>query len=85
MADATVEDVRTAFEESTPVGGEVLEVERNRSQYRVFLDPDGVSLEAVETTLFEAFGEEAVFGVNLTDEMWGDDDLQVRVVSFRLR
>jgi hypothetical protein len=90
MSEVTDEDVREAFETAdgptTDADGfEVMNVERNRSQYRVFLDPEGATRNGVEGVLEDAFGEDAVFGVSVSDEMWGDDDVPVRVVSFRLR
>lgn len=90
MSSITEADVREAFEDVPQSDAdegafEVLNVERNRSQYRVFLDPDGVSRERVTNTLTDAFGEDAVFGVGLDDEMWGDDDRHVTVASFRVR
>jgi len=84
MSEVTDEDVREAFETADD-GFEVMNVERNRSQYRVFLEPEATTRDGVETVLADAFGEDAVFGVSLTDDMWGDDDVPVRVVSFRLR
>ncbi len=79
---ATPDRVRSAFEDG---GYEVLNVERNRSRYRVFLDESSVERSAVESLLDEAFGADAVFGTDLTDDMVEGADEPVRVVSFRLR
>jgi hypothetical protein len=80
--DPTDEEVERRF---ASAGYEPRTVERNRSRYRVFLDPEGVDREGVENTLYEEYGEESVFGVGVEDDLWGDDDLPVKVVSFRLR
>lgn len=84
MSDVSVDGVREAFDEID--GYEVKSVEQNRSQYRVFVDAeDQLSSDDAESLLGETFGAESVFGVNVADEMWGDNDVQVRVVSFRAR
>lgn len=80
MNDLSTDDVQDALEQH-----EVLEVDRNRSQYRAFLEFKDVTVEDVERTLEDAFGAEAVFAVSLDDEMWGDDDIPVKVATFRLR
>lgn len=83
MSDVSVDSVREAFDHVD--GYEVMNVEQNRSQYRVFVDAEELSSDDAESVLADEFGEDSVFGVNVTDEMWGDNDVQVRVVSFRSR
>ena len=81
MADVTADSVREAFEADY----EVYNVAANRSQYRVVIADGSPSGPDAEDLLVGAFGDDAVFGVLVSDERPADEEESMRVVTFRAR